>query len=181
MHLQRGTFFLIDKAANENDLVLIFVVEEELSYFSFNTRYNLIKKGTEHLDNLILVPGGDYIISYATFPDYFTKNKRKLDKIENFCRLDARIFGKYFGKYLKINSRYIGREPHSHVTSIYNQILKSELPTYGIIVKEIPRIKSKDNVISASLVRKYINNKEWKKIKPLVPETTYEYIINNLA
>lgn len=175
-----GHLFLIEKAAEKNDLVLIFVVEEELSYFSFNTRYELIKKGTEHLDNIILVTGGDYIISYTTFPDYFSKSERKSEKIEKFCRLDARLFGKYFGEYLKIDSRYIGSEPQSYITSIYNQILQSELPSYGILVKEIPRIKFRDKIISASLVRQYINNKEWKKIKPLVPETTYEYIINNL-
>ena len=55
------------------------------------------------------------------------------------------------------------------------------LPKYGIQLKEIARKESGDSVISASRVRKYIEEKNWNEIKKIVPNTTYDFLIDKYS
>lgn len=176
--LTKGHLYLIEKASKENDLIIIFLVREERSFFSYKERLDLLKKGisTIDTDNILVFSGEDYIVSYATFPNYF-KPKNNINFTRNFCKLDAKIFGKYIAKPFNIDKRYIGEEPYSKVTNEYNQVLKSVLPQYGVKVIEVGRKKHNDIIISASLIREYIRKKNWEEIKLLVPKTTYDYII----
>ncbi|MPM42087.1 [Citrate [pro-3S]-lyase] ligase [bioreactor metagenome] len=75
-----GHLHLIEKAANENDAVHVFIVSEEASVIPFKIRYELIKRGTQHLKNIIFHKAGDYIISNATFPSYFIKDDKNVWK-----------------------------------------------------------------------------------------------------
>ena len=54
-----GHKFLIEKASAENEVVYLFVVEEDLSAFPFSVRWELIRKGIRHLQNVVMVRGGD--------------------------------------------------------------------------------------------------------------------------
>ncbi len=55
--------------------------------------------------------------------------------------------------------------------------MRNLLPIYNVSFKEIPRISENNQVISATTVRNFIKNKEFDKIKPLVSEITYNFII----
>ncbi len=70
-----GHQFLVEKAAKECDWLHLFVVQEEGSEFSFFDRFEMIKAGTRHIDNITIHPGSKYIISRATFPTYFIKDQ----------------------------------------------------------------------------------------------------------
>ena len=50
------------------------------------------------------------------------------------------------------------------------------LPEYGIEFCEIPRKQVGDTVISASLVRKYLEERNYGAIKELVLPDIYEYL-----
>ena len=70
----------------------------------------------------------------------------------------------------------MGEEPFDRVTRLYNETMKQILPNYGIEIIEIPRKETDDCVISASKVRKALENDEFDKIEKMVPESTLEFL-----
>lgn len=169
-----GHRYLIEKAARENQEVVIFIVEENRSLFPFEVRLQLVKKGTEDLENLHVVAGGSYIISSTTFPAYFLREES--ERLEAYTKLDAGIFGKYIAPVFNINKRYVGAEPYCNITSQYNKALLQILPKQGIEVVEINRLNAQDKAISASEVRRLIKMEDWNSIKHLVHPVTYEFL-----
>jgi len=167
-----GHLYLIEKAAAENDFLHVFMVSEDVSLVPFEIRRKLIIEGTTHLKNLIYHETGPYIISSATFPSYFQKDDAAV--IESHANLDLSVFVR-IAETLGINSRYVGEEPKSLVTGIYNKIMSEKLPEHGIECIIVPRKKSDGEIISASNVRQAIQNRELEKIKNLVPECTYKF------
>jgi len=167
-----GHLYLVEKAAAENDFLHIFMVSEDASLVPFEIRRKLIIEGTQHLKNLIYHDTGPYIISSATFPSYFQKDDSAV--IESHANLDLSVFVK-IAETLGINSRYVGEEPKSLVTGIYNKIMSEKLPVHGINCVIVPRKKSDNEIISASNVRQAIKNGELEKIKKLVPASTYKF------
>ena len=172
-----GHQYLVEKAAGECDHVYVFVLSEDKSYFSAKDRMAMVKLGTAHLENLTVLPTGPYLISSATFPAYFIKDKENLAEIQ--CLLDIEIFAGYFAPAFSINARYVGTEPLSLITKKYNCALAEHLPHYGIELIETERAELDGTPISASLVREYIRRKEADALKPLLPQTTLNYLRNN--
>lgn len=169
-----GHQYLIEKAASENNEVLIFIVEEDKSSFPFKDRIELVKQGTSHIKNVKVIPGTEYLISSATFPNYFLRQED--DFLIEYTKLDAAICGSQFGKKLNINRRYVGDEPYCKVTNRYNESLKEILPTYGVEVVVVPRKELNGKAISASTVREYIKEDKIQELKDLVPQTTYDFL-----
>lgn len=164
---------VIAKAAKENAAVIVLVVSEEGSVFPFDVRFTLVKQGLAGYDNIIVLPGGKYIVSAATFPGYFTKGN---ETVTAQTELDANIFAQRIAPALGITSRYVGDEPYCLVTKAYNQAMFSILPGYHIDVLEMPRISIHGTIVSASRVRELIRQDGWEEIRTLVPDTTYRYL-----
>lgn len=171
-----GHQYLIEKAASENAEVLLFVVQEDKSSFPFDIRLDLVKRGTAHLKNVTVLPGTEYIISSATFPNYFLRKED--DSLLEYIKLDVTITGEHFCKKLGINKRYVGEEPFCPVTKKYNEIMEDILKKYGVEVIVIPRKESEEVAISASKVRELLKNEDYETLKTLVPGTTYEFLIS---
>jgi [citrate (pro-3S)-lyase] ligase len=170
-----GHRYLIETAARECDWLHVFILSEDRSAFSAETRFELARRSTEDLQNVTLHPTGDYLISYATFPKYFIKDKSRINDIQ--CGLDIEIFIKHFAPALNITRRYIGTEPLSPVTNAYNQQLKRYLPESGIQVIEIPRMEISGVPVSASAVRAALDKNDYAGLKKLVPLATYQYLL----
>ena len=170
-----GHLYLIEKASKENDILHLFIVSEDKSIVPFNVRKKLIMEGTAHLKNIIYHDSGPYIISSATFPSYFQKDEK--DVIESHANLDLEIFVK-IAKALNINVRYVGEEPTSLVTGIYNKIMEKKLPENGIECFVVKRKEMDGNIISASEVRKKIKEGNIEGIKNMVPVSTYKFFIS---
>lgn len=102
-----GHLHLVERAAMENDIVHLFVLSEEAGPIPFAIRKRLVEMGTAHLPNVICHDSGPYIISNATFPSYFLKDKD--DVIRTHAALDLEIFGK-IAPCLHITRRYVGEE-----------------------------------------------------------------------
>ena len=168
-----GHQYLVEKAASENDLVHLFIVSEDASLVPFTVRKKLVMEGTSHLKNICYHDSGPYIISNATFPSYFQKDKQAV--IESHAMLDLTIFTK-IASALGINRRYVGEEPTSLVTGIYNQIMSEKLPENGIECIIIPRRENDGKAISASTVRQALKDGNWDLLKKLVPKTTLNYL-----
>jgi [citrate (pro-3S)-lyase] ligase len=171
-----GHKYLIEYAAHLVDFLYIFVVEENKSYFSFEDRFALVKAGTVHLNNVIVLPSGKFIISLLTFPGYFYKDDIKDAVID--CSNDINIFAEHIAPVLNIKIRFAGEEPLDPITNQYNKAMVEILPRFGIEFKVIPRKENKGTVISASRVRKYYETGNLDEIKSIVPPTTYNYLID---
>lgn len=172
----KGHLYLIETAAKKCNLLHLFVVSEDKSVFPASVRYNLVKDGVKHLNNVVVHSTSDYLISSATFPTYFIKDKYKAGDIN--CILDLTIFKEYFAKILNIKKRFVGTEPFDVVTASYNAQMKEFLGKHGIEVIEIPRYETDSSPVSASRVRKLMAEGSYEQIKNLVPPVTYEYLIS---
>lgn len=168
----KGHRYLIETAAKECDRLYIFVLSEDKSEFSAKDRLEMVKRGTADLPNVTVLPTGPYLISSATFPTYFLKERDKAEQVH--CLLDIEIFCKYYAPRFGITHRYVGTEPLSAMTDQYNKALQTYLPEKGITLHLIPRLEENGTPISASAVRACLSDPE--ALRQLVPETTYQYL-----
>lgn len=171
-----GHLYLIEEALKQCAYLHLFVVAEDVSVFPFEVRKQLIQAGTQHLDRIIIHSTGPYIVSSATFPSYFLKSED--DVIKAQIGIEAQIFAK-IAESLNITKRFMGSEPFSHVTQLYNQQLQayfnqSDSP---LQIVEIPRMTtSTAQPISASTVRQFIQTNQWSILAQFVPQSTYQYL-----
>lgn len=170
----RGHRYLAQTAASECAHVYIFVLSEEKGYFSARDRLEMVRQGTADLPNVTVLPTGPYLISSATFPTYFLKNRDEAGQVH--CQLDIQIFLQHFAPHFHITRRYVGTEPLSPVTNRYNKILKQQLPSQGIDVREVPRLMLDGAPVSAGAVRTLLQNGDWQALPALVPQTTLDYL-----
>jgi [citrate (pro-3S)-lyase] ligase len=173
-----GHLHLIKKASEENEQVVVFIVEEDKSLFSFETRLELVRKCTREMKNVHVIPGGSYIISSNTFPSYFLREE---EKSAQYMEIDLKIFGQYIGKVFNIDRRYVGTEPYCNMTGSYNEGMKKILPGQGIEIVELERHEMDGNAISASMVRQKIKEDRIEDVRNLVCREVYEYLISEEA
>ena len=169
-----GHQYLIETASKKVDYLYIFVVEENRSDYDFTERIKMVQDGTSHLPNVIVVPSGNLILSYHTMPIYFEKSVKQEAKVD--ASLDLEIFGQWIAPKLNITYRFVGEEPFDKVTKQYNEQMQIVLSQYGIEVIEIPRKELEGEVVSASRVRKLIEEGKEEEAKKLVPVTTWDVL-----
>ena len=167
-----GHQYLVETAAGKCDTLHLFVLSEDASLVPFTVRKKLVQAGVAHIPNVVLHDSGPYIISSATFPSYFLKDEAAV--IDGHARLDLAVFTK-IAKALNVTHRFVGEEPTSQVTGLYNKIMAEELPKAGIQCHIIPRKEADGKAISASTVRVALQNADWDTLKTLVPQTTLDY------
>ena len=167
-----GHQYLVETAAARCDTLHLFVLSEDASLVPFSVRKRLVQEGTAHIPNVVLHDSGPYIISSATFPSYFLKDEAAV--IDGHARLDLAVF-KRIAQALNVTERFVGEEPTSQVTGLYNTIMAQELPKVGIACRIIPRKEADGKAISASTVRVALQNGDWKALEALVPSTTLQY------
>jgi [citrate (pro-3S)-lyase] ligase len=168
----KGHLFLAEIASRSCDLVHFFVLSESGSMFTSDERLQLAKTVLRRFPNILVHPTGDYLVSYITFPDYFLKRNAK----EANCLLDLTVFIEKIAGPLGINERFIGTEPVVPIMSQYNTAMLKLLPSHGIRVTEVPRLKEGENVVSASEVRRLMANGELEKAMQYLPPEAYSLI-----
>ena len=154
-----GHRYLVKTAAAMCDLLHVFVLSADSSEFPADIRLKLVKEGCTDFPNVQVHGSSEYLISHATFPDYFLKDKATVS--DKTALLDLMIFGTYFKEAFHITRRFVGEEPFS--------------------VTEIPRCAYQDTIISATFVRKKFlskNPEDLKELENFVPETTYAFLIS---
>lgn len=167
-----GHQYLVEQAAARWDRVHLFLVSEEASLVPFNLRKRLVQAGIAHLPNVCLHDSGSYIISNATFPSYFLKEENAV--IRGHALLDLAVFVR-IARALDISCRYVGEEPASRVTGLYNEIMAQELPRAGIECRVIPRLAIEGQTVSASAARRALRDGDWDNLRRMVPPSTFEY------
>lgn len=172
-----GHRYLIEQSAKQVDRLHVILVKEGKTMFPYEDRLALVKKGTAHLENVDVIEGSSYVISTATFPNYFIKN---LDEIsEAQVKLDLDVFIRHIAPALKLKVRFMGSEPLDPLTALYNKKMHELLPAAGIEAVEVSRKEIDGQPVSASRVRKAIVTKDMETVRKLVPPTTLEYIMEH--
>lgn len=172
-----GHRYLIEQASQQSDYVYVFVVNQDVSLFKMSERMDLIKQGTKDLKNVVVVNGGQYMVSFVTFPAYFIKSRSDVATYQT--ELDAQVF-KRIAQALHITKRFVGQEPYSPTTEIYNQSMLKVLPP-EVELEIIQRKAVGDDIISATKVRQAIKDDNLADVQKYVPDTTYQFIKSNLA
>lgn len=167
-----GHRYLLEQASAEHDIVYLFLLSENAGPIPHSVRRMLVKQGISDLPKVVLVETGPYLISSATFPTYFLRDQDSA--ITAQAKLDAQIFLKIAAQ-LGITCRYLGQEPASHVTGLYNTLLKQILPAHGIECCEIPRLEVNGQTVSASSVRLAIQQEKLDVVRHMLPDSTYRF------
>lgn len=170
---------LIERAAAQCDALHLFLLSEDRGMFGAAERFELARRGTQDLENVYLHPTSDYLISAATFPTYFHKDKARAGEAN--CALDVQIFGEYFVPELKIARRFVGQEPFCPVTAAYNDALARLLPRYGAQVSVLPRLAQNGVAVSATQVRAAWQKRDFAALSALVPQTTLDFLRKKAA
>ncbi len=169
-----GHLYLIERARKLIDFLIVFVVEEDKSFFSFQKRLEMVKAACEPFDNVLVLSMGKLVLSSYTMPEYFKK-----DELQNILidpAKDVEIFATFVAPELNITKRFVGEEPFDTVTRQYNECMKERFPQYGIELVELPRLIQDGGVISATVVRRLIKENNIEQIRRLVPQTTFAII-----
>lgn len=169
-----GHEYLIDYASKQVDYLYIFVVQEDKSYISFEDRIKLVRQYVKSSQNIKVNPSGTLILSNITMPMYFEKEIKK-DIVVDAWK-DVEIFAQYIAPRLGITVRFVGEENTDMITWQYNREMERTLADYDIKLVEIPRKKVEGNTISASSVRRLMNEARWEDVKKFVSEDTYRYL-----
>ena len=130
--------------------------------------------GTADIGNIIYHDTGSYLISRAGFPAYFLKEEAAVTQAQ--ARLDAAIFTQV-AEQLGITKRFVGEEPFSPSTQLYNRAMAELLPKSGIALSVIPRkADASGSPISATRVRKALVENDTEALKTLLPDTSYDFV-----
>ena len=169
-----GHRYLAEQAAARCEALHLFMVSEDISAFPRVVRERLIIAGVSDLKNVYTHPTGPYLVSSATFPSYFIRSDDALTLAQ--AKLDAKVFSR-IAKALAITDRFVGEEPLSPATALYNRAMNELLPEAGVKLHIFER-KSDDGVqpISASRVRALLKEGKLEEVRSLVPDTTYEFL-----
>lgn len=170
-----GHRYLIEQAAKQVERLFVMVVREDCSLFAYAERKAMVEQGVAHLKNVTVIDGSEFAISQATFPTYFLK--RLDDAADTQMLLDLDLFRRHIAPALGATVRFVGTEPTDRLTRRYNQLMHEVLAD----VREIARLEKEGNAVSASRVRKAMEQGDMSTIKQLVPPTTLPYIIAHLA
>lgn len=170
-----GHRYLIEQAAKQVERLFVMVVREDCSLFAYAERKAMVEQGVAHLKNVTVIDGSEYAISQATFPTYFLK--RLDDAADTQMLLDLDLFRRHIAPALGATIRFVGTEPTDRLTRRYNQLMHEVLAD----VREIVRLEKEGNAVSASRVRKAMEQGDMSTIRQLVPPTTLPYIIAHLA
>lgn len=170
-----GHRYLIEQAAKQVERLFVMVVREDCSLFAYAERKAMVEQGVAHLENVTVIDGSEYAISQATFPTYFLK--RLDDAADTQMLLDLDLFRRHIAPALGATVRFVGTEPTDRLTRRYNQLMHEVLAD----VRETDRLEKEGNAVSASRVRKAMEQGDMSTIRQLVPPTTLPYIIAHLA
>ncbi|MFS2224634.1 [citrate (pro-3S)-lyase] ligase [Pantoea sp. B65] len=176
-----GHRYLAEQAAAACDWLHLFVVREDVSFFPFRARLEMVQQGVADLPNVTVHAGSEYLISRATFPGYFLKDAGLVN--QTWSAMDLLIFRNHIAPALGITHRFVGTEPFCPVTHQYNLDMRHWLedgrhsPFAPVTVVETPRKRHPSGrAISASEVRALLKTRQWMRIAEIVPETTLAHL-----
>lgn len=176
----RGHLHLISLAARQcQRLAVIPVGPNRKNTFTYAERLDMLRKATAHLANVEILEGSEYAVSQLSFPSYFLKKASDVSRQQ--AEIDLDIFCRHIAPAIGCARRFVGTEPADVLTAQYNALMKQQLPRSGVQVVEIDRLTDALGPVSASRVRRALNDGRLKEALPLVPPADTPYLLSHLA
>ncbi len=169
--LTLGHAHLIDTLAKNHQTGLVFVVAEDHSVFPFKTRFSLVETYVQKYPHLTVLSTGPYLVSKASFPSYFLSDEAA--QTSQHATLDVAIYEGYFKPIFNLKKRYVGEEPFSHTTALYNEVMEATLEDHLVI---IPRLTLNATPISASEVRRRLKTGDLHTVSAFLPEHVTQFL-----
>lgn len=174
--LTSGHRYLMEQAAAQVDSLYIIPVKEDVSMFSYAERRAMMEECCKDIPNATVCPGGDYIISRATFPTYFLKANTDISAVH--IALDCDLFSRHILPALGATVRFVGTEPADPLTRAYNEAMGRLLPCE---VRQIPRLCVNGLPVSASLLRKRISDPKEGNPLQLAHKSAEPYVLAHMT
>lgn len=115
----------MNECAKKCDMLIVFVVQEDKSYFPFADRIRLVREGCHDLENVCVIGSGKFILSALTFSGYFNKSRLQ-DRVVDSSE-DVTLFADEIVPAAHIQVRFVETEPRDTVTNQYNRTLETVL------------------------------------------------------
>lgn len=173
--LTLGHLYLIRKAAGMCRTLFIIPVAENATEFSYAERTDMLRRAVEGMEGVTVVNGSHYAVSRSSFPSYFIKELSA--RTDAHITLDLDIYRRHIAPALGAEVRFVGSEPSDPLTARYNQLMHQILPE----VVEIPRLTDTDGPVSASRVRRLIDEGRAGRAIMLSAATAKPYILARAA
>lgn len=175
-----GHRYLIEQAsAVVDNLYVIPVADNPHTQFSYKDRVDMMRAGTADLANVVICEGSRYAVSASTFPSYFLKKRELIT--DTYIALDLDIFARHLAPMLNATKRFVGSEPSDMLTARYNELMHKLLPNFNMEIIEIERIKKDERIISASEVRRMLDNGSYGSALTMIPQVNKPRFLSYLA
>lgn len=168
-----GHRYLIEQAARACGFLYVLVVSEDKSAVPASDRRAIVESVCRDMPNVAVAGTGEYLISSATFPDYFLKDRARSGAV--WTALDIAVFCR-LARTLGITRRFVGSEPFCPVTAAYNRAMALALPEQGVELVELPRLEQDGAAVSATAVRRLVCAGRWRETERLVPAETFAWL-----
>lgn len=178
--LTLGHLYLIKEAASRcNRLAIIPLEDNEHNAFSCEARVAMLRAATDSMENVEVLGPTDYVISEHTFPSYFLKEDSEVARQQ--AALDLDIFCRHLAPALGAKKRFAGTEPTDLLTASYNEAMRAILPRHGLEMVEIPRLERDGVAVSASRVRKALEQGDLAAALTMTPVSDIPALLAFLA
>jgi [citrate (pro-3S)-lyase] ligase len=168
--LYPGHRWLVEQAAPVR-LAASVCGERRCIVFRYRDRVALIEQGIAGIENVTLHPGSAYLISRATFPGYFLKDKAWLTiaTARSICSSSANVWPRRWA----ITHRFVGSEPLCELTR-YNQRMRHcwKRPATRRPFRWLSWRESKRGRARFRFRVRTLSQRNWQAIAPLVPPGT---------
>lgn len=175
----KGHRYLVERASSQVDNLYVIVVREDLSRFSYAERKSMIESGCGDLHNVTVCEGSGYVISQSTFPTYFLKSLENASFTQ--MSLDINLFTTHIAPALGATVRFAGSEPGDALTRSYNALMAEMLPKSALNFIELARLENEGVPVSASLVRRYMDESRFAEAVAMVHPSSIPYLISYSA
>ena len=149
----KGHAYLVKKALEECDAVVIFVVSDNFHTMNSIDRIEIVRRNFQSNDRVVIIPTESYFASKQYFPEY--SSKTMAEHLSPLVEYQEMISSKYVYRYLGITNRFLGEEEQDLVTAEYNHVVV---------------------IISGTESRKAIQMRNFELMELLLPDPTIEYI-----
>lgn len=186
-----GHKYLIELASKRNNSVVVFVIQGKTSSGSkgnhentgieipFEKRLKDVEECAKEFHNVLVLPGGPYIISRDDFPSQWSTKEK--GKSHSYAILNAKLLCQVILPGLGIKTFYVGDEPRDEMEEMHLNELRAQCKKCNISLKVAERKRIRDKYISSAMVREAIACKDWGTVKETVPPHVYERLLQTFS
>lgn len=175
----KGHRYVIEQAMKQVECLIIFLIRESRTLFNFEERLQMVEEGVRDIENIIVVPNGDFVLSENNFREYYVRREDEVAAIN--AKYDLNVFAEYIAGPLHISHRFAGKETGNNTMKVYNDVMKELLPSKGITYVEVPKMMIDGEIIRSSRIRRHIRKQEYGKAFIMMTEPTKRYLSRQLS